>query len=65
VVMHKIHLAEDAKPWREQQRRLNPAMHEVLRGEVIKMLDAGIKYPISDSKWVSPIHVLPKRVGVK
>jgi hypothetical protein len=62
--MHRIHLEEDAKPSREPQRRLNPSMQEVVRGEVIKLLDAGIIYPISDSKWVSPIHVVPKRAGV-
>jgi hypothetical protein len=42
VVMHKIHLEEDTKPSREPQRRLNPTMQEVVRGEVIKLLDAGI-----------------------
>jgi hypothetical protein len=62
--MHKIHLEEDTKPSREPQRRLNPTMQEVVRGEVIKLLDAGIIYPIFDSKWVSPIHVMPKRAGV-
>jgi hypothetical protein len=35
-----------------------------VRTEVIKLLDAGIIYPISDSKWVSPIHVVPKRDGL-
>jgi hypothetical protein len=64
VVMHKIHLEEDTKPSREPQRRLNPTMQEVFRGEVIKLLDVGIIYPISDSKWVSPIHVVPMRAGV-
>jgi len=64
VVMHKIHLEEDTKPSREPQRRINPTMQEVVKGEVIKLLDAGIIYPISDSKWVSPIHVVPKRAGV-
>jgi hypothetical protein len=63
VVMHKIHLEEGTKPSREPQRRLNLSMQEVVRGEVIKLLDAGIIYPISDSKWVSPIHVVPKRAG--
>ncbi|XP_062155200.1 uncharacterized protein LOC133863258 [Alnus glutinosa] len=53
MVMHKIHLEENAKPSREPQRRLNPAMQEVVRAEVIKLLDAGIIYPISDSKWVN------------
>jgi hypothetical protein len=62
LVMHKIHLEENSKPSREPQRKLNPAMHEVVRVDVIKLLDAGIIYPISDSKWVSPIHVVPKRV---
>jgi hypothetical protein len=64
VVMHKIHLEENAKQSREPQRRLNPAMQEVVRAEVIKLLDAGIIYPISDSKWVSPIHVVPKKAGL-
>jgi hypothetical protein len=64
VVMHKIHLKENAKPSREPQRRLNPAMQEVVRAEVIKLLDAGIIYPISDNKWVSPIHVMPKWAGL-
>ena len=64
VVMHKIHLEENAKPSREPQRRLNPIMQEVVKAEVMKLLDAGIIYPISDSKWVSPIHVIPKWAGL-
>jgi hypothetical protein len=64
VVMHKIHLVENAKPSRERQRRLNPAMQEVVKGEVIKLLDARIIYPISDSKWVSHFHIVPKWVGL-
>jgi hypothetical protein len=61
LVMHKIHLEENSKPLRAPQRRLNPAMQEVVRTKVIKLLDARIIYPISDSKWVSPIHVVPKQ----
>jgi hypothetical protein len=64
LVMHKIHLEENSKPSREPQRRLNPAMQEVVRAEVIKLLDAEIIYPVSDSKWVSPIHVVPKWAGL-
>jgi hypothetical protein len=64
LVMHKIHLEDNSKPSREPQRRLNPTMQEVVRAEVIKLLDARIIYPISDSKWVSPIHVVPKRAGL-
>ena len=46
------------------QRRLNPNMKEVVRNEVIKLLDNRIIYPISDSKWVSPTQVIPKKFGV-
>ena len=46
------------------QRRLNPNMKDVVRGEVLKLLDADIIYPISYSKWVSPIQVVPKKLGV-
>jgi hypothetical protein len=65
LVMHKINLEENAKPSREPQRRLNPAMQEVVRTKVIKLLDALIIYPISDSKWVSPIYVMLKRAGLR
>ncbi|XP_035842255.1 uncharacterized protein LOC118488928 [Helianthus annuus] len=51
IVMHKIITSEDAKPTRETQRRLNPNLREVVKKEVIKWLDAGIIYPISDSAW--------------
>ncbi|KAH9744776.1 hypothetical protein KPL70_003833 [Citrus sinensis] len=46
------------------QRRLNPNMKEVVRTEVLKLLDAGIIYPIFDSSWVSPVQVVPKKSGV-
>jgi hypothetical protein len=39
-------------------------MKEVVRNEVIKLLDNRIIYPISDSKWVSPTQVVPKKFGV-
>lgn len=39
----------------QPQRRLNPNMQEVVRAEVLKLLDAGIIYPISNSSWVSPV----------
>jgi len=55
VVMHQIHLEENAKTSRELQRHLNPILKEVVRAEVMKLLDAGIIYPISDSQWISPV----------
>ncbi|XP_056857132.1 uncharacterized protein LOC130506491 [Raphanus sativus] len=64
LCMHRIHLEEDAKMSIEQQRRLNPNLKEVVKKEIIKLLDAGVIYPISDSKWVSPVHVVPKKGGI-
>ena len=52
------------KPTIERQRRLNPNMQEVVKKEVVKLLDAGIIYPISDSSWVSPIQYVPKKGGM-
>ena len=49
VCMHRIHLEEDSKPSREMQRRLNPNMKEVVKKEVIKLLDVGIIYQILGS----------------
>ncbi|XP_016652563.1 PREDICTED: RNA-directed DNA polymerase homolog [Prunus mume] len=51
-------------PKRDAQRRLNPNMKEVVRKEVMKLLDVGIIYPTSDSKWVSPVQVVPKKSGI-
>ena len=62
--MHKILLEEDAKPVRQSQRRLNPHLMEVVKKEVTKLLQAGIIYPISNSTWVSPVHVVPKKFGI-
>ncbi|KAK9185028.1 hypothetical protein WN943_025381 [Citrus x changshan-huyou] len=61
---HYIHLDENAKSTREMQRQLNPNMKEVVRTEVLKLLDSCIIYPISDSSWVSPMQVVPKKSGV-
>ena len=61
--MHKILLEDNAKNSLEHQRRLNPVMKEVVRKEVLKWLNAGFIYAISDSPWVSPIHVVPKKGG--
>jgi hypothetical protein len=63
VCMHKILMEDDHKSVVQPQRRLNPAMKEVVRKEVVKLLDACLIYPISDSSWVSPVHVVPKKGG--
>jgi hypothetical protein len=59
--MHKINLEEDAKPVVDYQRRLNSKLKEVVRKEVIKLLEAGIIYPIADSKWVSHVPCVQRK----
>ena len=57
-------LEKDAKPVRDHQRRLNPKMKEVVRKEILKLLEAGIIYPVADSQWVSLVHCVPKKGGI-
>nr|GEW03984.1 reverse transcriptase domain-containing protein [Tanacetum cinerariifolium] len=61
---HKILLEEDYSPKVQSQRRVNPNIHDVIKKEVEKLLDAGLIYPISDSPWVSPVHCVPKKGGM-
>ncbi|CAL9025786.1 unnamed protein product [Prunus brigantina] len=64
LCMHRILMEDDMKPTIDAQCRLNPIMKEVVKTEVIKLLDVGMIYPISDSKWVSPTQVVSKRTGI-
>ncbi|GJT97938.1 reverse transcriptase domain-containing protein [Tanacetum coccineum] len=61
---HQILLEEDYEPMVQHQRRVNPKIHDVIKKEVEKLLDAGLIYPISDSSWVSPVHCVPKKGGM-
>ncbi|GJU23425.1 reverse transcriptase domain-containing protein [Tanacetum coccineum] len=61
---HKILMEEDYEPTVQHQRRVNPKIHDVIKKEVEKLLDAGLIYPISDSPWVSPVHCVPKKGGM-
>nr|GEZ67283.1 transposon Ty3-I Gag-Pol polyprotein [Tanacetum cinerariifolium] len=56
-------MEEDYKLAVQHQRRVNPKIHDVIKKEVKKLLDAGLIYPISDSLWVSPVHCVPKKGG--
>src|SRR4051812_49223268 len=64
ICQHTINLESDAKPVVDHQRWLNPRMKDVVRTEVLKHLAACIIYPIADSKWVSPVHCVPKKGGM-
>nr|GFB02958.1 reverse transcriptase domain-containing protein [Tanacetum cinerariifolium] len=61
---HKILLEKDYSLKVQSQGRVNPKIHDVIKKEVKKLLDAGLIYPISDSPWVSPIHCVPKKGGM-
>ncbi|GJW94292.1 reverse transcriptase domain-containing protein, partial [Tanacetum coccineum] len=61
---YKILMEDDFKPAIQHQRRVNPKIHEVIKKEVIKLLDARLIYPIFDSLWVSPFHCVPKKGGM-
>ena len=64
ICEHQIFIEEGSRPTREPQRRLNPNMIEVLKGEILKWLKGDVIYAISDSSWVSPVHMVPKKSGV-
>ncbi|GKD20631.1 reverse transcriptase domain-containing protein [Tanacetum coccineum] len=55
---HKILMEEDYKPAVQHQRRVNPKIHDVIKKEVEKLLDAGLIYPISDSPWLIPTRLV-------
>ncbi|GJY84720.1 reverse transcriptase domain-containing protein [Tanacetum coccineum] len=61
---HKILMEEDYELAVQHQRRVNPKIHDVIKKEVEKLLDAGLIYPISDSPWVNPVHYVPKKRGM-
>ena len=63
ICMNQILMEEYYKPSIEHQRRLNPAMKKVVRAKVLNLLNVGIIYAISDSSWVSPVQVVPKKRG--
>jgi hypothetical protein len=62
--MHRILLKEGVKPFHQPQRRLNPLMMDVVKKEILKLLEVGVIYPISNSNWVSPVQVVPKKIGI-
>ena len=57
-------MLSDSRPSREAQRRLNPKVWDVVKDKILKWLNEGIIYPISNSPWVSPVHVVPKKAGI-
>ena len=52
-------------PIRQPQRRMNPALKNIVKEELQKILNVGFIYPISYSKWLSPVVVVPNKVTGK
>ena len=63
ICIHHIYTQEDAKPVRQFQRWMNPTLKDIVKEELQKLLNANFIYPISDSKWVSSLVIVPKKNG--
>jgi len=64
ICTHRIPTNPSVSPSQEPQRRLNNMMREVVKKEVIKLLQVGIIYHVPHSEWVSPVQVVPKKGGM-
>ena len=60
---HHIYTRDNCRPIKQPQRTLNPALREVVKDELQNLLAANFIYPIYNSKWVSPMFILPKKNG--
>nr|GEW93183.1 DNA-directed DNA polymerase [Tanacetum cinerariifolium] len=60
---HKIFMEDEFEPMVQHPRRVNPKIHDVIKKEVLKLLDVVLIYPIFDSPWVSPVHCVLKKGG--
>ena len=61
--IHHIYIEENSKPISQPQRRMNPNLREIVKEELQKLLKVNFIYPISDSQWVSPLVIIPKKNG--
>jgi hypothetical protein len=63
--IHHIYIQPGITPVRQPQRRMNPILKDFVKEELQKLLNVGFIYPIFDSKWVSPLVVVPKKLTGK
>jgi hypothetical protein len=61
--IHHIYIEENSRPIRQPQRHMNPLLKEIVKDELQKLLNVNFIYPISDSQWVSPLVIVPKKNG--
>ena len=64
ICTHRIFLEDESRPVREAHRQINLKVWEAVKKEILKWLNAKVIYPISDSQWVSPMHVVSKKARV-
>jgi hypothetical protein len=60
---HHIYTNDQIKPVRQPQRRMNPTLKDIVKEELQKLLQSNLIYSISDSQWVSPLVIVPKKNG--
>ena len=63
--IHQIYMDSNISPIRQHQRTMNTALKDIFKEELQKLLNVGFIYPISESKWVSPLVVVPKKATGK
>jgi hypothetical protein len=61
ICINCIYIKESSRPIIQPQIRMNPSLRDIIKEELQKLLDVGFNYPISDSEWVSPLVIVPKK----
>eukprot|EP00253_Pinus_taeda_P034739 PITA_34739 len=59
--IHYIYIKDNSRPIRQPQRRMNPNLREIVKEELQKLLNVNFIYPISDSQWIYPLVIVPKK----
>jgi hypothetical protein len=60
---HHIYIKDDSHHVHQPQRRMNHLLKDIIKEELQKLLNVNFIYPISDSQWVSPLVIVPKKNG--
>lgn len=61
ICTHRIYISPECKLVRQSQRIINLALRDIVKTELQKLLTIGFIYPISDSQWISPLVIVPKK----
>lgn len=63
ICLHMSYINDGYKPIRQPHKCMNPALRGIVKAKLQKLLDARFIYPISNSEWVSPLVIVPKKGG--